>query len=54
MRFHVEAGEEITDHTCHVHADAIGDEDNVPTAVIYSEPLRVACQSGWHEEETES
>ena len=54
VRFHVVAGEETTDHTCHVHADAIGNEDNVPTAVIYSEPLRVACQSGWQEEETES
>ena len=54
VQFHVVAGEETTDHTCHVHADAIGNEDNVPTAVIYSEPLRVACQSGWQEEETES
>ena len=54
VRFHVVAGEETTDHTCHVHADAIGNEDDVPTAVIYSEPLRVACQSGWQEQETES
>ena len=53
LQFHVEVGEETTDHTCHVHADAIGNEDNVPTAVIYSEPLRVVCQSGWQEEETE-
>ena len=27
--------------------------DNVPTAVVYSEPLRIVCQSGWQEEETE-
>lgn len=53
VRFHIEAGEETTDHTCHVHADAIGNEDNVPTVVVYSEPLRVVCQSGWQEEETE-
>lgn len=53
VRFHVEGGEETTDHTCHVHADAIGNEDNVPTAVVYSEPLRVVCQSGWQEEEAE-
>jgi hypothetical protein len=53
VQFHVEAGEETTDHTCHVHADAIGDPDNVPTVVIYSEPLRVVCQSGWQEEEAE-
>jgi hypothetical protein len=51
LQFHVVAGEETTDHTCHVHADAIGNEDNVPTAVIYREPLRVVCQSGWQEEE---
>jgi hypothetical protein len=51
--FHVEAGEETADHTCHVHADAIGNEDNVPTAVIYSGPLRVVCQSGWQEEGAE-
>jgi hypothetical protein len=47
------AGEEYTEHTCHIHADAIDNEDNVPTAVIYSEPLRIVCQSGWQEEETE-
>jgi hypothetical protein len=51
VQFHVEAGEEITDHTCHVHADAIDNPSNVPTAVIYSQPLRVVCQSGWQEEE---
>jgi hypothetical protein len=54
VQFHVVAGEETTDHACHVHADTIGNQDNVPTAVIYSEPLRVACQSGWQEQETES
>ena len=53
VRFHVEAGEETTEHTCHVHADAVDNPSNVPTAVIYSEPLRVVCQSGWEEEETE-
>ena len=51
VQFHVEAGEEITDHTCHVHADAIDNASNVPTAVIYSQQLRVVCQSGWQEEE---
>jgi hypothetical protein len=51
VHFHVEVGDQITDHTCHVHADAIGNPDNVPTAVIYSDPLRVVCQSGWQEEE---
>jgi hypothetical protein len=53
VHFHVEVGDQITDHTCHVHADAIGNPDNVPTAVIYSDPLRVVCQSGWQEEEAE-
>ena len=53
VQFHVEGGEETTDHTCHVHADAIGNEDNVPTAVVYSGRLRVVCQSGWQEEEAE-
>jgi hypothetical protein len=53
LQFHAAVGKEATDHTCHVHADAIGNEDNVPTAVIYSEPLRVACESGWQEEEVE-
>ena len=45
---------EIVDHTCHVHHGRAG---GTPTtfrrAVIYSEPLRVVCQSGWQEEETE-
>jgi hypothetical protein len=40
LQFHVEVGNETTDHTCHVHADAIGNPDNVPTAVIYRDPLR--------------
>jgi hypothetical protein len=53
VRFHVEVEDEIVDHTCHVHADAVGNPDNVPRAVIHSEPLRVVCQSGWQEEETE-
>ena len=53
LQFHVEVGKETTDHTCHVDADAIGNPDNVPMAVIYSEPLRVVCQSGWQEEEAE-
>ena len=53
VRFHVEVEDEIVDHTCHVHADAVGNPDNVPVAVIYSEPLRVVCQSGWEEEEGE-
>lgn len=48
--FHVEVGDQITDQTCHVHADAIGNPDNVPTAVIYGDPLRVVCRSGWREE----
>ena len=51
VQFHVEAGEETTEHTCHVHADAIDNPSNVPTAVIYGQPLRVVCQSGWQEEE---
>jgi hypothetical protein len=51
VHFRVEVGDQITDHTCHVHVDAIGNPDNVPTAVIYSHPLRVVCQSGWQEEE---
>jgi hypothetical protein len=51
VRFHVEVGEDTVDHTCHVHPDAVGNPDLVPTAVIYSEPLRVVCQSGWVEEE---
>jgi hypothetical protein len=51
VHFHVEVGDQITDHTCHIHADAIGNPDNVSTAVVYSEPLRVVCQSGWQEEE---
>jgi len=46
---HVEVGEEIADHTCHAHADAIGNPDNVPTAVILGQPLRVVCRSGWQE-----
>jgi hypothetical protein len=54
VRFHVEVGDEIVDHTCHVHHDAVGDPDNVPRAAVYGEPLRVVCQSGWQEEETES
>jgi hypothetical protein len=54
VEFHVEVGSEATDHTCHVHADAIGNPDNVPTAVVYSEPLRIVCLSGWQEEETEA
>lgn len=49
--FEVMVGDEATDHTCHVHADAIGNPDNLPTAVIYAQPLRVVCQSGWQEEE---
>lgn len=53
VQFHVEVGDEAADHICHVHADAIGNPDNVPTAVVHSEPLRVVCQSGWQEEETE-
>jgi hypothetical protein len=53
VRFQVEVGDLSTDHTCHVHTDAIGDPDNVPTAVILGEPLRVICQSGWQEEEAE-
>ena len=53
VHFHVEAGREVTDHICHVDTDAIGNPDNVPTAVIYSESLRVVCQSGWQEEEAE-
>ena len=32
-----------------IHADTIGDPDNIPTAVIYSEPLRVVCRSGGQE-----
>lgn len=51
VHFHVGVGDQTTDHTCHVHADAFGNPDHVPTAVIYSEPLRVVCQSGWQEEE---
>jgi hypothetical protein len=51
VHFHVEVGDQITDHTCHVHADAVGNPDNVPTVVIYSEPLRMVCRSGWQEEE---
>jgi hypothetical protein len=54
VQFHVEVGNETADHTCHVHADAIDNPDNVPTAVIYGEPLRIVCQSGWQEEESES
>jgi hypothetical protein len=50
-RFEVTAGGETADHTCHVHADAIGNPDNLPTAVIYGDPLRVVCQSGWQETE---
>lgn len=53
VHFHVEVRDQSTDHTCHVHADAIGNPDNVPTAVILGEPLRVVCQSGWLEEEAE-
>lgn len=53
VHFHVEAGDETTDHTCHVHPDAVGNPDNIPMAVIYSEPLRVVCQSGWLEEEAQ-
>jgi hypothetical protein len=53
VHFHVEVGDEIVNHTCHVHHDAVGNPDNVPRAVIYSEPLRVVCQSGWEEEEAE-
>jgi hypothetical protein len=51
VHFHVEVGDQVADHTCHVHADAVLNPDNVPTAVIYSDPLRVVCQSGWREEE---
>jgi hypothetical protein len=51
--FRALAGEESTEHTCHIHADAIDNPSNMPTAVIYSEPLRIVCQSGWQEEETE-
>jgi hypothetical protein len=51
VHFHVEVGDQSTDHTCHVHADSIGDPDNVPTAVILGAPLRVVCESGWQEEE---
>jgi hypothetical protein len=51
VHFHVEVGDQVADHTCHVHADAVLNPDNVPTAVIYSDPLRVVCQSGWQEEE---
>jgi hypothetical protein len=29
-------------------------DSNVPRAAVYGEPLRVVCQSGWQEEETES
>jgi hypothetical protein len=54
VHFHVEVGDEIVDHTCHVHHDAVGNPDSVPRAVVYSEPLRVVCQSGWQEEERES
>ena len=53
VHFHVEVGDQSTDHTCHVHADAIGNPDNVPTAVILGEPLRVVCRSGWQEQEIE-
>lgn len=53
VHFHVEVGDEIVDHTCHVHRNAVGNPHNVPRAVIYSEPLRVVCQSGWQEEEAE-
>jgi hypothetical protein len=51
VQFHVEVGEETTEHTCHVRADAIDNPSNVPTAVIYSQPLQVVCQSGWQEEQ---
>src|SRR3546814_14626062 len=27
VQFHAEVGNETTDHTCHVHADAIGNPD---------------------------
>ena len=46
VRFRVEAGKATTEHGCHVHSDAIGDPSNIPTAVIYGEPLRVVCLSG--------
>ncbi len=45
---------ETTEHTCHLHADAVGNEDYHPRVVIYGEPLRVVCESGWLEEETAS
>lgn len=53
VHFQVEVGDETTDHTCHVHPDSVGNPDMVPTAVIYGEPLRVVCQSGWVEEEAD-
>jgi hypothetical protein len=53
VHFHLEVSDEIVDHTCHVHHEAVGNPDNVPRAVIYSEPLRVVCESGWQEKETE-
>ncbi|MGQ0702502.1 MAG: hypothetical protein ACT4PM_05140 [Gemmatimonadales bacterium] len=51
VSFQVEAGGQTTDHVCHVHADTLGREDNIPTAVIYSQPLRIVCQRGWQEVE---
>ena len=53
LHFHVEIGDEATDHTCHVHPDAVGNPDLVPVAVIHGGPLRVVCRSGWVEEETD-
>jgi hypothetical protein len=50
-RFHVEIAVILRTTRVHVHADAIGNPDNVSTAVIYGGPLRVVCRSGWQEEE---
>jgi hypothetical protein len=51
VSFQVQAAGQMSDHVCHVHADTLGRQDNIPTVVIYNQPLRVVCESGWQEVE---
>jgi hypothetical protein len=52
VRFTVVAGSRTTTRSCHVLADAIRNDNNVPSVIVLGEgvePLHVQCASGWNE-----